>query len=132
MLKCPCRSVAKFSCLIVRRRPSNIVRHGRLSTIPVMFRSEWLRKLLLPSLCRLDQSKYSDLFISANINRFNPLKPSGTLYEPPALTIGISAFCIYGFRMILSVNRDYYLNSINQLIFVMVKCGIFFAVRTEL
>jgi hypothetical protein len=29
--------------------------------------------------------------------------------------------------MIVTVNRD----SINQLIFVMVKCGVFFAVRTE-
>jgi hypothetical protein len=32
--------------------------------------------------------------------------------------------------MILSVNSDY-LNSDNQLIFVTVKCGVFFAVRTE-
>jgi hypothetical protein len=33
--------------------------------------------------------------------------------------------------MILTVNRDNFLNSSNQLIFVMVKCGVFFAVRTE-
>jgi hypothetical protein len=33
--------------------------------------------------------------------------------------------------MVLTVNSDYYLNSINQLIFVMVKCGVFFEVRTE-
>jgi hypothetical protein len=33
--------------------------------------------------------------------------------------------------MFLSVNRDYSLNSINQMILVMVKCGVFFAVRTE-
>jgi hypothetical protein len=33
--------------------------------------------------------------------------------------------------MILTVNRDNFLNSVNQLIFVMVKCGVFFAVRTE-
>jgi hypothetical protein len=34
--------------------------------------------------------------------------------------------------MILTVNRDYYfLNNINQLIFVMVKCSVFFVVRTE-
>jgi hypothetical protein len=32
---------------------------------------------------------------------------------------------IYVFHMILTVN------SINKLIFVMVKCGVFFAVRTE-
>jgi hypothetical protein len=33
--------------------------------------------------------------------------------------------------MILTVNNDYFLNSVNQLIFVMVKWCIFFAVRTE-
>jgi hypothetical protein len=33
--------------------------------------------------------------------------------------------------MILSVNSNYFRNSVNQLIFVMVKCGVFFAVRTE-
>jgi hypothetical protein len=31
----------------------------------------------------------------------------------------------------LSVNSDYFLNTINQLIFVMVKCGVLFEVRTE-
>jgi hypothetical protein len=38
---------------------------------------------------------------------------------------------INGFRMILTVNSDYFQNSINQLIFVMVKSCVFFAVRTE-
>jgi hypothetical protein len=33
--------------------------------------------------------------------------------------------------MILTVNSDYFLN-VNQLIFVMVKCGVLFEVRTEL
>jgi hypothetical protein len=33
--------------------------------------------------------------------------------------------------MVLTVNSDYLLNSINQLIFVMVKCGVLFEVRTE-
>jgi hypothetical protein len=33
--------------------------------------------------------------------------------------------------MILSVNRDISLNSVNKLIFVMVKSCVFFAVRTE-
>jgi hypothetical protein len=31
--------------------------------------------------------------------------------------------------MILMANGDYFLNSVNQLIFAMVKCGAFFAVR---
>jgi hypothetical protein len=35
-----------------------------------------------------------------------------------------------GFHMILRVNRDYFLKQ-HQLIFVMVKCSVFFAVRTE-
>jgi hypothetical protein len=50
----------------------------------------------------------------------NPFKPSST-----ASTVNNSSFCIYEFRMILSIN------SINQLIFVMVKCCVFFALRTE-
>jgi hypothetical protein len=37
---------------------------------------------------------------------------------------------IYGFLMFLTVNSDY-LNVINQLIFVMVKYGVLFEVRTE-
>jgi hypothetical protein len=38
---------------------------------------------------------------------------------------------MYGFRFILSVNGIISLNSVNQLIFVMVKCGVLFEVRTE-
>jgi hypothetical protein len=33
--------------------------------------------------------------------------------------------------MIVSVNRDFFLNSVNQFIFVMVKRGVLFEVRTE-
>jgi hypothetical protein len=33
--------------------------------------------------------------------------------------------------MILTVNSDISLNSVNHLIFVMVKCCVFYAVRTE-
>jgi hypothetical protein len=33
--------------------------------------------------------------------------------------------------MILGVNREFSLNNVNQLIFVMVKCGLLFEVRTE-
>jgi hypothetical protein len=40
---------------------------------------------------------------------FNPLKPSGKLYVTPALIMNKAAFFIYGFRMILSVNGDYFL-----------------------
>jgi hypothetical protein len=38
---------------------------------------------------------------------------------------------MYGFCMILTVNRDYCLNSVTKLIFVMVKCGVLFEVQTE-
>jgi hypothetical protein len=40
---------------------------------------------------------------------FNVLKPNGQLYVPAALKISNSAFCIYGFCTILSVNSDYFL-----------------------
>jgi hypothetical protein len=38
---------------------------------------------------------------------------------------------IYVFLVFLEVNSDYFLNSVNRLIFVTWKCGVFFAVRTE-
>jgi hypothetical protein len=43
--------------------------------------------------------------------RDNPLKSSGdsTGCVPSALTVGNSAFCIYGFSMILCVNSGYFL-----------------------
>jgi hypothetical protein len=50
------------------------------------------------------------------------------LYVAPGLTIRNSALptqCIYWFCMILTVN------SINELIFLMVKCCVFFEIRTE-
>jgi hypothetical protein len=47
------------------------------------------------------------------------------------LTIYNAVFCIYGFHMVLSTNIDYFLNSINQTIFVMETCGVFFEVRAE-
>jgi ABC-type enterochelin transport system permease subunit len=47
------------------------------------------------------------------------------------LTVSNAAFCIYWFCMILTVISDYFRNNINQLTFVMVKCGVLFEVRTE-
>jgi hypothetical protein len=47
------------------------------------------------------------------------------------MTISYSTFCIYGSCMIPGLNGDYFLNSINQLIFLMVKCCVLFEVRTE-
>jgi hypothetical protein len=51
----------------------------------------------------------------------NPLKLSDNCV-PSAITISNAELCVCGS---LSVNSD------NQLTFVMVKCGVFFAVRTE-
>jgi hypothetical protein len=45
--------------------------------------------------------------------------------------INNSAFCTDGFPMILAVTAIISLNSVNQLIFVMVKGGVLFEVRTE-
>jgi hypothetical protein len=46
--------------------------------------------------------------------------------------IGNFVFCIYGLCVILSVNGVISLNSVKNLAFVMVKCGVLFEVRTEL
>jgi len=42
------------------------------------------------------------------------------LYVPVALTISNSAFCIYGFSVILSVNTNYFLEERQKLTFIMV------------
>jgi hypothetical protein len=44
---------------------------------------------------------------------------------PDILAVCNAVFCIFRFCMVPTVN------SINQLIFVMVKCGVLFEVRTE-
>jgi hypothetical protein len=52
---------------------------------------------------------------------------------PPTLTFSnyiLTNENIYGFHAILRINSDY-LNSINQLIFVMEKRFVFFEVRTK-
>jgi hypothetical protein len=49
----------------------------------------------------------------------------------PAKTVSKSAFYIYGFHVILNEKRRHLLKRVNELIFVTVKCGVFFAVRTE-
>jgi hypothetical protein len=40
-------------------------------------------------------------------NYIYPFRAQWELYVPPALTIINYAFCIYGFRMILTANIDY-------------------------
>jgi hypothetical protein len=54
-----------------------------------------------------------------------PFKAEWQLYVLPDLPISNTSFCIYGSCMVLSVN------SVNQLVFVMVKCCVHFEVRTE-
>jgi hypothetical protein len=42
-----------------------------------------------------------------------------------------TAFYMYGFLMFLILNSYYFLNSIKRMIFVILKCDVFFEVRTE-
>jgi hypothetical protein len=50
-----------------------------------------------------------DMFSTVK-NKYNYLfKAQWELYVPPASTITNSAFCVYGFRIIHSANRDYFL-----------------------
>jgi hypothetical protein len=43
------------------------------------------------------------------VGYFNILKPSGSYSDPPATTVIHCLFCIYRFRMILTVNSDHFL-----------------------
>jgi hypothetical protein len=53
----------------------------------------------------ISKPNYSDL-----IRRMKTLKPCGkNIYIPSTLTIIKAVFCIYLFRMILSLNSDYFL-----------------------
>jgi hypothetical protein len=61
------------------------------------------------------------------------LKPRPPEYEAEVLVTQPqrSVYCVSWVCMILTVTAFISLNSINQLIFVMVKCGVLFEVRTE-
>jgi hypothetical protein len=56
---------------------------------------------------QLFNSQY--ILIIIIIMHVNPFKVQWKLYATPALTISNSSFCIYVFRMILTVNSDYFL-----------------------
>jgi hypothetical protein len=58
------------------------------------------------------------------------LKPSGNYIPQLSLTNCNTIFYICGLCMVLTVNSDYFLNSINQLILLMVRYGVLFEVRT--
>lgn len=47
------------------------------------------------------------------------------------MNISHSAFCTYEVCLLLSLDVDYFLNSISDLISVMVKCTVLFKVWTE-
>jgi hypothetical protein len=54
-------------------------------------------------------------------------------YVHAAVTASNSAFCISGFYVRFSLETGIiFLNNINKLFFVVVKCGVFFEVRSEL
>jgi hypothetical protein len=67
---------------------------------------------------------------SRHVSEISPLKSNGK-YIYHLLYSQQTCFCIYGFHMILCASNDYFLNNINHLIFVMMKCGVIFEVRTE-
>jgi hypothetical protein len=58
---------------------------------------------------------------------FNLLNESGN-YTSPDLAVINTAFCIYDFHTI----RNILFNSVNILIFVMMMCGVFFEVGTDI
>jgi hypothetical protein len=62
---------------------------------------------------------------------FNPLKPSDNyMYHPQKQSVMLN-FVFVGLVWFSVWTWIISLNSVNQLIFVMVKCSVFFAVRTE-
>jgi hypothetical protein len=86
---------------------------------------ELRRPYTLRSVClTLVTSTFLYCIPSAVKGGINPLEQSGNHIHHQLLTISNAAFCMW-FGMTLSVN------SVNQLIFVMVKCGVLFEVRTE-
>jgi hypothetical protein len=60
----------------------------------------------------------------------NSLRPSGS-YVPSDLITKSCAFCICGYRKILSVSRDYFLKKHQPVDLLIVKCCILFEVRTK-
>jgi hypothetical protein len=63
-----------------------------------------------------------------NYGIINSLKPNGN-YTYQLLTISNAAFCVNGSVLLSLLVVIISLYSINQLIFVMVKCGVLFEVR---
>jgi hypothetical protein len=64
------------------------------------------RQAMLPSVLH---GCHFDTISSFSIKNFAPDIFDHTSYVPPTVRIINAAFCIYRFRMILTVNRDYFL-----------------------
>jgi hypothetical protein len=62
---------------------------------------------------------------------FNPLKPSGNYMYQLSFQLVTQCFVFMDFVWLSLYIAIISLNSINQLIFAMVKCGVLFEVRTE-
>lgn len=60
----------------------------------------------------------------------------GQGYRRPHLSLiddfGAKVYCLCGYCIILRMNSDYFLKQHHHLIFLWVKCCVFFAVLTEL
>jgi hypothetical protein len=67
-----------------------------------------------------------------NIGCINPLKLSGNYMSHLLRQSVYFHFVFMGFVWLSLQTAIISLNSVNQLIFVMVKCSVFFAVRTKL
>jgi hypothetical protein len=63
-----------------------------------------------------------------NAQDINPLKPRVNCMCHLLYQLVMLGFCIYGSCMILSITGIIFLNSMNQLLFVMVKCDVIFVV----
>jgi hypothetical protein len=71
------------------------------------------------------------LYVHINLYSFNPLNPNGNyIYHLFQQSVAL-CFVFIGFAWFSLYTAIITLNSVNQLIFVMVKCGVLFAVRTE-
>jgi hypothetical protein len=79
--------------------------------------------------CILSETDVSEA-CTASINTVKPLRPTDIyMYHLLQQSVTVNFICTYFIRFSLKA-RIISLNSVNQLIFVMVKCGVLFEVRT--
>jgi hypothetical protein len=109
-------------------RPSRALAQEKGPPVPTVQEAGWAPE---PVWTQRLKEKYFRLCRRSNLDR-PVVRPVARHYTDWATQFIISnaVFCIYGFCITLTPNSDISLNSVNQLIFVMVKCGVLFEVRT--